>query len=520
MDTYVSAESRSTGYHVRMALSTYVVSRPKVSASLAILGAAALLAQGLALPFVATGAALAVGHAYMTNDVRLRRRLDPEGVRDMFGKVPPPDDNDITIGVDGDDRPLVFDSDRMRQHFLVMGPSSTGRSDLIASLVEQIVSRNSGTVVCISRDNDHFVRRLLATTRDLNREDDVLILDTGFKKDGEVDTSNTFNPFANGLAKEMAFILDGLAIFPEENSANVKERAKLLTYAVLRFLSWRRDNTREATIDVATIKRQLYFENVVEAADPAEFPDMPPEVRDPLRKYLTSLPGYTIERGRKQPQMTLDAHANVAGRFIDSLGRLDEAYGDILNVARPDIDMFEVARNRRILIVKVDNSPRQRRDALELARLVHASFSTLLGSMLGNRLEGMWGEVAGGRCMASRTPFMCVMDDVGAYSTSGMALLAAQARGLGFSMVYGTEDIPAMKMGNDREAASIIGNTNTKIAFPKEGLLDERGIPRTKGKIFEVIFGSSLLHLSTPKAPPIDRTPHILNRFVALAERK
>lgn len=41
--------------------------------------------------------------------------------------------------------------------------------------------------------------------------------------------------------------------------------------------------------------------------------------------------------------------------------------------------------------------------------------------------------------------------------------LAAQARSLGFSLVFATQDIPAMLRNDDKEAQSMIANTTTKI---------------------------------------------------------
>jgi hypothetical protein len=54
-------------------------------------------------------------------------------------------------------------------------------------------------------------------------------------------------------------------------------------------------------------------------------------------------------------------------------------------------------------------------------------------------------------------------DEVGYYCVTGMAIMAAQGRSLGFSLVFATQDIPAMLRENDKEAKSIIANTSTKI---------------------------------------------------------
>lgn len=51
-----------------------------------------------------------------------------------------------------------------------------------------------------------------------------------------------------------------------------------------------------------------------------------------------------------------------------------------------------------------------------------------------------------------------------------MAIMAAQGRSLGFSLVFATQDIPAMMRENDKEAKSIIANTTTKIFMRVEEL--------------------------------------------------
>jgi hypothetical protein len=67
-------------------------------------------------------------------------------------------------------------------------------------------------------------------------------------------------------------------------------------------------------------------------------------------------------------------------------------------------------------------------------------------------------------------PFNTVLDEVGYYCVNGMAIMAAQGRSLGFSLVFATQDIPAMLRENDKEAKSIIANTTTKIFMRVEEL--------------------------------------------------
>src|SRR3546814_10248433 len=90
----------------------------------------------------------------------------------------------------------------------------------------------------------------------------------------------------------------------------------------------------------------------------------------------------------------------------------------------------------------------------------------------------LWEEIVEKRPTNSPSPFICILDEVGYYTVEGMALMAAQARSLGFSMVYASQDIPAMLRLNDKEAKSIVANTNTKIFMRTEEAADtgQRGV--------------------------------------------
>lgn len=60
-------------------------------------------------------------------------------------------------------------------------------------------------------------------------------------------------------------------------------------------------------------------------------------------------------------------------------------------------------------------------------------------------------------------PFLVILDEVGYYTVQGLAVMSAQARSLGFSLVFATQDIPAMLRNDDKEAKSMIANTTTKV---------------------------------------------------------
>src|SRR5439155_189885 len=56
----------------------------------------------------------------------------------------------------------------------------------------------------------------------------------------------------------------------------------------------------------------------------------------------------------------------------------------------------------------------------------------------------------------------------GYYAVKGFAVVPAQARSLGFSVVFAGQDLPAFEKASKEEAASIGANTNIKICMKLE----------------------------------------------------
>jgi len=61
-----------------------------------------------------------------------------------------------------------------------------------------------------------------------------------------------------------------------------------------------------------------------------------------------------------------------------------------------------------------------------------------------------------------------------ANTTPGMGIMAAQARSLGFSMIFSTQDLASMRKRIKEEADSILANCNIKIFLKLEEALETR----------------------------------------------
>jgi len=75
---------------------------------------------------------------------------------------------------------------------------------------------------------------------------------------------------------------------------------------------------------------------------------------------------------------------------------------------------------------------------------------------------------------------------VGYYTAQGMAVMAAQARSLGFSLVFSAQDLPALEKRVKEESRSITANCNIKIF----GKLED---PTQTKEFFEKTVGSAIV---------------------------
>ncbi|MGE4351199.1 MAG: TraM recognition domain-containing protein, partial [Bdellovibrionales bacterium] len=129
----------------------------------------------------------------------------------------------------------------------------------------------------------------------------------------------------------------------------------------------------------------------------------------------------------------------------------------------------------RILVGLIPSLEKSGDEAANLGKIVVASLKGMMGATLGNTVEGSWENAIGSKQTRSASSFMTVFDEVGYYTAPGMAVMAAQARSLGFSLIFAAQDLPSMEKRIKQEAQSILANCNLKIF----GKLEDPGDTQT-----------------------------------------
>ncbi|MBO9428434.1 TraM recognition domain-containing protein [Sulfitobacter sp. R18_1] len=364
-------------------------------------------------------------------------------------------------------------NDDARQHFLVVGTTGAGKTESLLGFAANALTWGSGFLFCDGKGDVALFAKVYALARRFGREDDLLVLNfmTGNQDlgaSGGKIMSNTLNPFSTGSSDSLTQMVVSLMDDAGGDGAMWKGRATAMLTGVMRALTWLRDEGR-VDLNVGEIRSFMSLRKIIDLGDETgDYKDIPQPIRKSITSYLTSLPGFTPEKGHKQAQTTLDQHGYLEMQFTKILGSLADVYGHIFKTPYGEVDMFDVVLNRRILVIMLPALEKSGDEIANLGKIVVATLKGMMGATLGSQLEGTWAQVVENRPTNSPSPFICVLDEVGYYTVEGMALMAAQARSLGFSMCYASQDIPAMKRLNEKEAASIIANTNTKIFMRSE----------------------------------------------------
>ena len=383
-----------------------------------------------------------------------------------------------------------------RTHFLYLGTTGAGKTEGLKSLVTNALTWGSGFVYVDGKADTDLWASIYALARRFGRDDDMMVLNYMTGNSDNTTVSNTMNPFSYGSASYLTNMMVGLMDEAGGDTAMWKGRAVSLMGALMPALTWRREH-QDILLDVQVIRDALNFKDLIKLARDKDIPD---RIRKGIKGYLDTLPGYVDEafddNGDEKPpgpgnpgaDMTVprQQHGYLTMQFTRSLQSLADEYGHIFRTQLADIDMMDIVLNRRIMLVLIPALEKSGDEAANLGKIVAANIKGMMGATLGTTVEGEWETVIENKVTRSNSPFMTVFDEVGYYTASGMAVMAAQARSLGFSLVFSAQDLPALEKRVKEEARSITANCNIKIF----GKLED---PTSTREFFENTVGGATI---------------------------
>ncbi len=360
-----------------------------------------------------------------------------------------------------------------RTHILFLGTTGSGKTEGLKSIICNALTWGSGFVYVDGKADTDLWASLFALTRRFGRDDDILVLNYMTANSDEGAVSNTMNPFSNGSASYLTNMIVNLMPDAGGDNAMWKERAISLMGALMPALTWKRDK-QGLLLDVSVLRDYIELPAIIKLS---RDPNLPERIIRALQGYLNTLPGYIDaafdDEGNERPpspdqpmydlQVARQQHGYLSMQFTRSLQSLGDEYGYIFKSQLADIDVLDVVLNRRVLVALIPALEKSSDEAANLGKIIAASLKGMMGATLGNTVEGSWENAIGSKQTRSASSFMTVFDEVGYYTAQGMAVMAAQARSLGFSLIFAAQDLPSMEKRVKQEAQSILGNCNLKI---------------------------------------------------------
>ncbi|QHM90388.1 TraM recognition domain-containing protein [Acetobacter pasteurianus] len=354
-----------------------------------------------------------------------------------------------------------------RQHFTVIGTTGAGKTETLIGYGANALSWGSGFIYVDGKGDVSLFAKVFVMLRKLGLEDNLLIMNfmnaalpgmTGYRKK----SSNTTNPFASGSSADLTQMVASLMDEAGGDSATWKSRAIDMLTGEMDALCWLRDRGI-IELDAGVISDFMTLEKLMELAKPENYPDMPPKTRKGVQTYLNSIGVNMEKKASEQDKTPRDQHTYLLMQFQKVLGTLVKVYGYIFETQFGEVDMYDVILNRRVLIVMLPALGKAMDEIIALGKIVVATLKGMMAATLGSMVEGTWDQVVENRVTTSNSPVVVVFDEVGYYLVPGMDLIAAQARGCGFCLIYASQDVDSMGRIDQKIANSVIGNTSTKF---------------------------------------------------------
>ncbi len=380
---------------------------------------------------------------------------------------------------------LWFNNSDMRTHVLIFGSTGSGKTEALVSLAYNALVQGSGFIYVDGKGDNSLFAKIFSMVRKMGRDDDLLTINfmTGARDvvgPQPNRLSNTMNPFANGSSSMLSQLVISLmdASSGDPSGDMWKGRAINFVESLMKILTVMRD-AGHILLDANSIRDYFILDKLESMVISKKFPvantgitipldKYPSQILDPLRNYVLNLPGYNPAKKGNQSGEVMEQHGFITMQLTRVFGSLADTYGHILRTNLAEVDLRDVVLNRRILVVLLPALEKSPEELANLGKIIIASLKAMMAAGLGDAIEGDYRDVVTRKPTNSPAPYLCIMDEYGYYAVKGFAVVAAQARSLGFCAVFAGQDLPAFQKASKEEAASIGANCNIKICMKLE----------------------------------------------------
>lgn len=350
------------------------------------------------------------------------------------------------------------------QHMLIFGTTGSGKTESIVSYLTNALSVGSGFIFNDAKAAPKAMVQIATILRIFGRDDDMRVINyiTGGshqKSDPAARLSNDLAAFARGSGETITQLL--VALMPASGGDNkiFAERAIALASAILPALTDLRDQGM-IQIDPSTIRENMAFENVVKLYDNI---NIQLKSKQALLGYLQSLPGYDDSKdAHDQPEEVSRQFGFAQAYFTRTLSSLSDTYGHIYLTGQGEVDWQDAVLHGRCIITLLPSLEKSGEELANLGKIVLTGIRNGMVVGLGTVFEGSTDDIAYNLPTNTEVPYFVFNDENAYMLTEGQDIINAQARGLGFCIGTGAQDVPGLIENISKTTKQIMANSAFK----------------------------------------------------------
>lgn len=373
-------------------------------------------------------------------------------------------------------RELWLSMNDLTRHVMFFATTGGGKTETtFAWLLNPLCWGRGFTFVDGKAQND-TTRTIWYLSRRFGREDDIEVINfmNGGKSRSEIiqsgeksrPQSNTWNPFAFSTE---AFTAETMQSMLPQNVQGGEWQSRAIAMNKALVFGTKFWCVREGkTMSLQMLREHMTLEGMAKLYCRGLDDQWPEEAIAPLRNYLQDVPGFDMSLVRTPSAWTEEPrkqHAYLSGQFSETFTTFAETFGDVFAADAGDIDIRDSIHSDRILIVMIPALDTSAHTTSALGRMFVTQQSMLLARDLGYRLEGTDAQTLEVKKYKGSFPYICILDEVGAYYTDRIAVEATQVRSLEFSLIMTAQDQERIEgQTSATNTATLMQNAGTKFA--------------------------------------------------------
>ncbi len=377
-----------------------------------------------------------------------------------------------------DNKYVLLSTETVKRMGAIIGTTGSGKTVQLKGIIEQQTALGGGWCAFDAKGTIDELKNIYALVGKYGRLDELFVLN--FSNTNNTHSINFFNAGSAMMLKE---IMASLIESTEDKWRKVDED---FIGAILKILVYKRDH-EDFILTFSEIKKYLTTRKLLSIA--WEYRKVNDALIDDFISYICTKIEIDAEQFKKAKdsdkefrELCLKNATNskfqgvyeiglASGNWESILTTLGSNYGNIFNASQPDVDLFEIVQNNKMLWIVLPTM-----ESEETARRLGKLFLGIIKSVADKKIKISY---------EPKIPFLFLLDEFGSFGIVGFGLFMSKARALGMSVwlyfqsisqldvIDGGKGLERKQILNICNTLGIMKNNDTELAKELSNLVPE-----------------------------------------------